>query len=218
MNIFDINFIYLLAFMALICSSLVITVKNPVHSIFFLVLAFLMIGALFIIFGAEYLALVLIIIYVGAIAILFLFVVMMLNIKLVEFYEHMLRYSPIGLIVFLILMFEMSMSNVYDDIFPIEYDDVYYLYAYFFDYSLRTAIPFKRPQQLFYDLDLSTVYLDWPDSLITHSNIVDLGMILSFQNPLILWCAGLVLFVPVIGIIILTQGVTKIETFYEKKR
>ncbi len=88
-------------------SAMVISARNPILSIFFLTLAFLDLGGLFLIIGAEYIAMVYIILYVGAIAILFLFVVMMLDIRLLELHENMLRYLPIGSLAAILLFFEL---------------------------------------------------------------------------------------------------------------
>lgn len=95
---------------ALLCitsSMMVISAKNPIHAVFYLVLVFLNGAGLFILLGVEFLAMIFIIVYVGAIAILFLFIVMMLNIKLVELHENMLRYLPIGALMAIIFFFEI---------------------------------------------------------------------------------------------------------------
>lgn len=85
------------------CASLVILSRNPVYSIFFLVLTFLNTTALLTLLGAEFIALLLLIVYVGAIAVLFLFVVMMLNVKLLEINEPYWKYSVISFLVVTIL-------------------------------------------------------------------------------------------------------------------
>jgi NADH-quinone oxidoreductase subunit J len=85
--------------LAVINGLMVITAKNPVHSVFYLVLAFISASLLLILLGVEFLPVVFMIVYVGAIAILFLFVVMMLNIKLVEILDNSTRYAPIGFII-----------------------------------------------------------------------------------------------------------------------
>ena len=84
---------------------LVITAKNPIISVFYLVLTFVNASVLLLIQGVEFLSLLLIIVYVGAIAILFLFVVMMLNIKLAEINEKKLRYLPIGGLLGILFLF-----------------------------------------------------------------------------------------------------------------
>ncbi len=81
--------------------------KNTVHSVFFLILDFISISCLFIMIGAEFLGMIMLIVYVGAVAVLFLFVVMMLNIKLIEFQESFLRYLPIGGLITLFFLIEI---------------------------------------------------------------------------------------------------------------
>ena len=86
---------------------LVISARNPVHSVLFLVLAFFSAAALFVLAGAEFLAMILVIVYVGAVAVLFLFVVMMLDINFVRMREGFLQYLPIGMTVGLLLLAEL---------------------------------------------------------------------------------------------------------------
>lgn len=93
---------------AIFSGLMVITSKNPVHSVFYLVLAFANTSILLLIMGVEFLSLLFLIVYVGAIAILFLFVVMMLNIKLVEIIDNTTRYVPIGFIIGLIFLSMIS--------------------------------------------------------------------------------------------------------------
>ncbi len=91
-------------------SVMVIAARNPVHSVLFLILAFFNAAGLFVMQGAEFLAMLLIIIYVGAVAILFLFVVMMLNIDFKQFKEGFLKYLPFGIAVAVILLTELIMA------------------------------------------------------------------------------------------------------------
>lgn len=86
---------------------LVISARNPVHSVLWLILAFFSSAALFVLMGAEFLAMLLVIVYVGAVAVLFLFVVMMLDINFVELREGFLQYLPFGLIIGLVLLAEL---------------------------------------------------------------------------------------------------------------
>jgi NADH-quinone oxidoreductase subunit J len=88
--------ICILGLAAVVSGLMVISSKNPVHTVFYLVLAFASTSVLLLIMGVEFLSLLFLIVYVGAIAILFLFVVMMLNIKLVEITDNTTRYVPIG--------------------------------------------------------------------------------------------------------------------------
>jgi len=86
---------------------MVIASRNPVHSVLFLILAFFNAAALFLLLGAEFLALILVIVYVGAVAVLFLFVVMMLDINFVELRQGVLQYLPIGALVGIMLLVEL---------------------------------------------------------------------------------------------------------------
>ncbi len=96
---------------------MVIASRNPVHSVFFLILAFFNSAGLFLLLGAEYLAMTLVIVYVGAVAVLFLFVVMMLDVNFAELRQGFLRYLPVGLIIAglvfgeLLLAYSKSIQN-----------------------------------------------------------------------------------------------------------
>ncbi|NKB57070.1 MAG: NADH-quinone oxidoreductase subunit J [Alphaproteobacteria bacterium] len=98
---------YLFAFVAVAAGVLVIASRNPVHSVLFLILAFFNSAGLFVLMGAEFLAMILVIVYVGAVAVLFLFVVMMLDINFVELRSGVLQYLPIGALVGFILLAEL---------------------------------------------------------------------------------------------------------------
>ncbi len=98
---------YLFAGMIIASAVMVIAARNPVHSVLFLILAFFNASGLFVLLGAEFLAMILVIVYVGAVAVLFLFVVMMLNINFVELRQGFLQYLPIGGLVGLILLIEL---------------------------------------------------------------------------------------------------------------
>ena len=99
-------FFYLFSFIITACAVMVISSRNPVHSVLFLILAFFNSGALFVILGAEFLAMMLVIVYVGAVAVLFLFVVMMLNINFSKIKEGFQKYFPIGSLIGFILFIE----------------------------------------------------------------------------------------------------------------
>jgi NADH-quinone oxidoreductase subunit J len=100
-------FFYLFAIVAIASAMLVITSRNPVHSVLFLILCFFNAAGLFILLGAEFLAMILVVVYVGAVAVLFLFVVMMLDVDFSELREGMLNYLPIGGVIGLILLVEL---------------------------------------------------------------------------------------------------------------
>jgi len=98
---------YLFAAMTVACGVMVIASRNPVHSVLFLILAFFNSAGLFVLMGAEFLAMILVIVYVGAVAVLFMFVVMMLDINFVALREGFIQYLPIGLLVGVILLLEI---------------------------------------------------------------------------------------------------------------
>lgn len=98
---------YLLAIVAIAAAFMVVASRNPVHSVMFLILTFFSAAGLFILMGAEFLALLLVMVYVGAVAVLFLFVVMMLDVDFVELKQGFLSYLPIGALVAVILLLEM---------------------------------------------------------------------------------------------------------------
>src|ERR1700675_4035537 len=92
----------------LIASALmVIAARNPVHSVLFLILAFFNAAGLFVLAGAEFLGMILIVVYVGAVAVLFLFVIMMLDVDFVELREGFMKYLPVGLVIGGIFVFEL---------------------------------------------------------------------------------------------------------------
>ena len=102
---------YTLAAVMLAAAGLVVTARNPVHSVLFLILAFFSGAGLFVLLGAEFLALLLIVVYVGAVAVLFLFVVMMLDVDFVSLRSGFAQYMPIGLVVSGLLLVEMVMVS-----------------------------------------------------------------------------------------------------------
>jgi NADH-quinone oxidoreductase subunit J len=100
-------FFYLFAAVCVASAVMVIVSRNPVHSVLFLILAFVNASGLFVLMGAEFLGMMLIVVYVGAVAVLFLFVIMMLDVDFVELREGFIQYLPIGLVIGGIFMFEL---------------------------------------------------------------------------------------------------------------
>src|SRR5437764_11132065 len=93
----------------LIASSImVIGAKNPVHSVLFLILTFFNAAGLFVLLGAEFVAMILVVVYVGAVAVLFLFVVMMLDVNIVVLREGFMKYLPVGALIGIILFIELA--------------------------------------------------------------------------------------------------------------
>jgi NADH-quinone oxidoreductase subunit J len=101
---------WLFSFVLVACSVMVVSARNPVHSVLFLILAFFNAAALFLLLGAEFLALILVIVYVGAVAVLFLFVVMMLDIDFAELRRGFITYLPIGALIGLMLFLELFLA------------------------------------------------------------------------------------------------------------
>ncbi|MCC6468674.1 MAG: NADH-quinone oxidoreductase subunit J [Alphaproteobacteria bacterium] len=98
---------YVFAAIAVASGVMVVASRNPVHSVLFLILAFFNAAGLFVLLGAEFLAMTLVIVYVGAVAVLFLFVVMMLDINFVALREGFMRYLPVGAAIGLVLLAEL---------------------------------------------------------------------------------------------------------------
>ena len=102
-------FFYLFSAFAVASAVMVIASRNPVHSVLFLILCFFNAAGLFILLGAEFLAMILVVVYVGAVAVLFLFVVMMLDVDFVELRQGMLNYLPVGGTIGLIVLVELAL-------------------------------------------------------------------------------------------------------------
>jgi NADH-quinone oxidoreductase subunit J len=101
---------YVFAALTVAAGVMVVCSRNPVHSVLFLILAFFNAAGLFVLMGAEFLAMILVIVYVGAVAVLFLFVVMMLNIDFADLRSGFVRYLPVGALVGLILLAELILD------------------------------------------------------------------------------------------------------------
>ena len=112
----DALFFYLFAGVMLTSGLMVVVSRNPVYSVLFLILAFFNAAGMFVLIGAEFLAMLLVVVYVGAVAVLFLFVVMMLDINFAEMRAGFQKYLPLGLVVGGILVFEL-VTVMYGDAF-----------------------------------------------------------------------------------------------------
>src|SRR6056300_337528 len=104
---FEIFLFYMFSVLALLSAFCTVTSKNPIHSVLFLVFVFFNTAGLLILLGVEFLAMLFLIVYVGAVAVLFLFVMMMLNVKISESKSSIYRYLPIGLFLSILFLFEM---------------------------------------------------------------------------------------------------------------
>ena len=177
---------YLFAFAAIASGLMVVASKNPVHSVLFLISAFISAAGLFVLMGAEYLAMVLVVVYVGAVAVLFLFVVMMLDVDFVEMKQGFLQYLPIGGALAAIVVFELMM--------------VVFVWVFPSDAELARAHPSPTAAQTVTDPNGPT-------------NIEALGLILYTDYVHYFQIAGMILLVAMIGAIILTfrtrEGIKK---------
>lgn len=140
--------------LALFCSFMVIASKNPIHSILYLILVFCNVTFVLILLGIEFIAITFLIVYVGAIAVLFLFVVMMLNIKIIELDEVFWRYIPAGLLIsscFLLQLFVFVFNFNVAEIFGL------FFYNGFYSVS-KLALYFPEIQSLPFSLAVNDIY------------------------------------------------------------
>lgn len=189
---------YIFSSIAIISGIMVISSRNPMHSVLFLVLVFCNAAGLLLLLETEFLAMLLLVVYVGAIAVLFLFVVMMLNIRVTELNESVLRYIPVGGILLLIFLFEL-LSVVNGDLIP------------FFSSNLFAF----ASDNIILNQDLNTVF--WTNQINPTSNIEALGIVLYTYYVYCFMVASLILLVAMIGAILLTmrkrKNVRKQEIF-----
>ena len=103
-------FFYLFAAICVASAAMVIVSRNPVHSVLYLILAFVNASGLFVLMGAEFLAMILIVVYVGAVAVLFLFVIMMLDVDFIQMREGFTKYLPVGAVIGGIFLVELLLT------------------------------------------------------------------------------------------------------------
>ncbi len=181
MNI-EILLFYVFSSIALMSSVMVISARNPIHSILFLILVFCNAAGLLILLEVEFLAMLFLIVYVGAISVLFLFVIMMLNIKLTEFNQNVLRYLPIGGIIIFIFMIEV-LSIIDADLIPLFINNSFYSVKYIL-------------------CDLNSI--SWINTIEFITNSQALGNIIYTYYFALFILAGILLLVSMIGAIVLT--------------
>jgi len=181
--------------------------KNTVHSILYLVLIFCNATGLLILLNVDYLAMVYVVVYVGAIAVLFLFVVMMLNIKLLELNDTFWHYLPIGLLVFASMSAEVlflfnsinfNIEGVYGWLFDQHYHQHYPTPNYF------EHDPIVSSDSTFKGVDSSFYYTDWLDLIVGIENIQAIGSIMYSHYFISFILSSLVLLVAMMGSITLT--------------
>ena len=177
------NFLfYLFSSLMLISGIMVIQARNPVHSVLFLILVFFNAAGLLVLLNLDFFAMIFLVVYVGAIAVLFLFVVMMLNIKLAEINEKKLRYLPIGGLLGILFLFEVLLI-VDNDLIPL----LFY----------ENIEAFAEYRQL--------NFTDWSMNIHTVTNIKALGNILYTYYFYFFLMASIILLVAMIGAIVLTM-------------
>lgn len=141
-------------FLALFCSLMVIASRNPIHSILYLILVFCNVTFVLIILGVEFIAIIFLIVYVGAIAVLFLFVVMMLNIKILELDEVFWKYIPAGLLISSCFLFQLFVF-----VFNFNIAEVFDLFFYKGFYSInKLSLNFSEIQRLPFCWLISGIY------------------------------------------------------------
>jgi NADH:ubiquinone oxidoreductase subunit 6 (subunit J) len=175
---------YLFSSLTLISGALVIQARNPVHSVLFLILVFFNASGLLVLLGLDFFALIFLVVYVGAIAVLFLFVVMMLNIRVAEISERRLRYLPVGGVLGVLFLFEICIL-IDNDLIPLLYYNIE-------DTSLL---------QNYNDLS----FIDWRTYLSTSHTIEALGNLIYTYYFYFFLVASLILLVAMIGAIVLTM-------------
>jgi NADH-quinone oxidoreductase subunit J len=172
----------LFSFLTLICGMFVINSKNPIHSVLFLILVFFNIAGLLIMLGIEFLALLFLIVYVGAIAVLFLFIIMMLSIKIPEYKIVIQRYFPI--IFILGTGFFCEVLTIFE-----------------IDFSFLIITPFKN-------ININNFYLNyivfWSFDIIQITNIEIFSSMLYTHYAYVFVISGIILLVAMIGAITLT--------------
>ncbi len=169
---------YFFASLALVSGVMVIQARNPVHSVLFLILVFFNVAGLLILLGLDFFAMIFLVVYVGAIAVLFLFVVMMLNIKLAEINEKRLRYLPIGGLLGILFLFEIFLI-VDNDLIPL----------------------FSHNDSGFY----TGGFIQYNSLIESVTNIESVGLLLYTYYFYFFLLASLILLVAMIGAIVLTM-------------
>ncbi len=183
----------LFATIALISATMVIASKNPIHSVVFLILVFCNATGLLLLLKLEYLAMMFLIIYVGAIAVLFLFVVMMLNIKINELNENWVRYIPIGGVISLIFLLEIFLI-LDSDFIPLITLDI----KYFENYNVLSECISLYDQ-------FWIVQTPWTALIDSVTNIQSLGFLIYTYYFYYFILASIILLVAMIGAIVLTM-------------
>nr|AML60619.1 NADH dehydrogenase subunit 6 [Moramonas marocensis] len=180
---------YFFSILTLVSATFVIASTNPIHSVLYLILVFCSTSGLFILIGVEFLSMVFLMVYVGAIAVLFLFVVMMLNVKVVEFNLTMLRYLPLGGIIGFIFLIEILLV---------------------LDSQLIPLFGLSVDQR-------SSNFSIWSEEINYITNIESIGNYIYTDYFLLFLLAGMILLVAMVGAIVLTmykRGLVRKQDIY----
>ena len=185
------NSIYYLIFfitgLGIISSMMVLLATNPVHSILYLILVFITVISYFFFIGVEFLALTFLIVYVGAIAVLFLFIVMMLNIRVIQLKENFTRYLPIGF--FVLILFFLEIFWILDMVYMLKFNQ----------------------NLVIHNQDVFSNWIgDLSSSSKTSLDLIMINQLLYIYNWLDLILCSLILLVAMIGSICLTLNYTVI--------
>ena len=172
---------YFFSSLTLLSGVMVIQARNPVHSVLFLILVFFNAAGLLVLLGLDFFAMIFLVVYVGAIAVLFLFVVMMLNIKIAEINEKRLRYLPIGGVLGLLFLFEVLLI-VDNDLIPLLL------------YNTESFLEFQNSS-----------FINWSENLQTVTKINAIGNLVYTYYFYFFLLSSLILLVAMIGAIVLTM-------------
>lgn len=211
---------FLFSGLTILSAIMVIQASNPVHSVLFLILVFLNSAGLLLLLGLDFFAMLFLVVYVGAIAVLFLFVVMMLNVKLAEINEKKLRYLPVGGLLGVLFLIEI-LSIVDNDLIPLEkvtvaetkagslknidltdFEQLSFLKSHAFLSSFSQKQNFSDREIV--TLDLPSSSIQWYQLIEPHHNIESIGMVIYTYYLLYFLCASVILLVAMIGAILLT--------------
>lgn len=191
-------FIFYILFFFIIFNAIMIIINtNPIHSVLFLVLVFVCVTILLLLIGVEFLAMIFLVIYIGAITVLFLFVIMMLNVKIIEFNEKFINYLPIGFFIGLIFIFEMFFF-IYDNIVT-------------WNLSITENYLTNINKLLFenYFISLNNYF-----TIISISNVEQVAIALYNKFVYFFFLSGIILLVAMLGAIVLTLN----QKFKNKKQ
>jgi NADH-quinone oxidoreductase subunit J len=175
----ELHLFYIFSILSVVSAIMVISARNPVHSVLFLILVFLNGSALLLLIEAEFIAIIFIVVYVGAIAVLFLFVVMMLDIKIAESSRDFYKYLPFGSVIGFIFFVEIFLV-------------------------VRDELPAVTS-----DYRIDNQYVDWKSQIDPITNIEALGQILYTYYFIYFLIAGLILLVAMVGAIVLTMQLNR---------